>query len=128
DAAPVRDSVMIMNARVPWLTGTVTGDVTRERAAAINQLLTGLVTLVTAFVISVTGHVDDSSLIMSGLGLMFVVTGATIVVPWNRLPSIAVAVVPLLDVVAIVLLEVSSPYEGFGLLWVFPSLWLSAAF
>lgn len=104
------------------------GDRTRERAAAINQLLMGAVTLVAFGVVSLTGVVADENRSIAALVLVFVVTGLTIATPWNRLPPTTLMVVPLLDVVAVGLMESSSPGMGFSLLWVLPCLWLSSSF
>ncbi|MGV9192868.1 sensor histidine kinase [Microbacterium sp. MC2] len=103
-------------------------DRTRERATAVNQLLTGLVALVSCSVALAFGAVDDIYQLVGGLGLMFVVTGVAVIVPWNRLPPLTIAIVPLLDVVAITMMERSAPTVGLALLWVFPCLWLSSSF
>ncbi len=116
-----------MSARATRLPD-VAADRTRERAAAVNQLLTGFVTLVSCMVVLAIGAVGDTSLFVAGVALMFVVTGLAIIVLWNRLPPLAIAVVPLADFLAITMLESSTPTVGLALLWVFPCLWLSSSF
>jgi signal transduction histidine kinase len=57
-----------------------------------------------------------------------VVTGATIVIPWNRMSFGWVAVVPAVDIVAITLMQLAAPGSALGLLWIFPATWLASGF
>lgn len=117
-----------MTARAPWTPSAGTDDRTRERATGINQLLMGLVALVATVVMAVTSSILDVNLLSAGVVVVFLATGVAVAVPWNRLPAIAIAVLPAVDIVAIALLEMSSPASGFALLWVFPALWLASSF
>ncbi len=78
------------------------------------------------FVVGIaTGSLADGGLF--GIAVLLVVLGgvAALAVPWSRLPPAAVAVIPVVDIVAITLLRISDPAAAFGLLWVFPAMWLS---
>jgi len=98
----------------------------RDRAAANNQVVLCAVVGV-LFVLGIaTGSLADASLF--AIAVMLVVFGGVgaLAVPWSRFPSYAVAVIPLVDVAAIALMRISDPTAAFGLLWVFPAMWLSA--
>ena len=60
--------------------------------------------------------------------IVFVLTGATLVIPWNRIGYGWVAVVPAIDIVAITLMQLAAPGSALGLLWIFPTMWLAAGF
>lgn len=62
-----------------------------------------------------------------GIAVLLVVIGgvAGLAVPWSRLPAYAVIVIPIIDIIAIALMRIAEPTAAFGLLWVFPAMWLS---
>lgn len=117
-----------MTARAPSTTSVWTEDRTRERAAAINQLLMGLVALIATVVMALSNAIKDADLLVAGVVVMFLTTGGAVAVRWNRLPPLTIAILPAVNIVTIAVLELSSPSAGFSLLWVFPALWLSYSF
>lgn len=104
------------------------GDRTRARTAALNQLLLGGVVLIIAFVGFSGGFEGDEGLFFAGVLTVFAATAAAIGIPWNSLPAYASAIVPVIDIVAITMMRESSTQAGFGLLWIFPAMWLSGVF
>ncbi len=101
-------------------------DLTRARLALLQQtMLAGSVLIIAVFVVA-TGYPGDIHLFLTAVLALLAVTGATLLVPWNNLPVFAVAVVPAVDIAIILMLRVSYPSGGFGLLWMFPVMWLSA--
>ncbi len=102
-------------------------DRTRERTAALNQLLFTGVVLVLAVVAAAGVFPVAHGMFFAGVVVVFVVAGATLVVPWNRLSPGWLALVPAADIVAITALRIASPASGIGLLWLFPALWLPAS-
>lgn len=66
-------------------------------------------------------------LVILGFGLLVVVTLATLLIPWSRIPSSAVVVLPLLDALAIGF-TTSAPDIRLGFFWVFPVTWLATYF
>lgn len=114
-------------ARAAWLRSDVI-DRTRERTATLNQLLLGSVVFVLAVLIALGPFVGDAPLFFTGVLMVFLLTGATFVVPWNRIAFGWVAVIPALDIVAITLMQVAAPGSALGLLWIFPTMWLAGGF
>jgi signal transduction histidine kinase len=108
--------------------GPLAPDRTRDRTALLNQLmLAGVVLILTLFVAS-GPFPGDLGLFFLGVLAVFIVTALTIVVPWNSLPLGWMAVVPGIDLAAIFIMRTSSPPSGFGLLWIFPVIWLATTF
>ncbi|GAA1949646.1 sensor histidine kinase [Microbacterium deminutum] len=103
-------------------------DRTRDRAATLNQLLLGSVVFVLAVLIALGPFDGDVSLFFSGVVITFVVTGATFVIPWNRIAGGWVAVVPAIDILAVTLMQLAAPDTVLGLLWIFPIMWLASGF
>jgi signal transduction histidine kinase len=105
-------------------------DRTRERSAALNQLMFGVVALLLAILVVLTPFPGHLGLFFVGVVLMFAATGATLLIPWNRIPLWWLAIIPLTDALAIMIMRLSSPSPSaaFGLLWVFPVMWLSSGF
>jgi two-component system phosphate regulon sensor histidine kinase PhoR len=62
------------------------------------------------------------------LALALVLTAATFVVPWSRLPRVAVAVIPLLDILALGLARLDSRGSAAAAAIVVPALWLGRQF
>ncbi|MEL5990874.1 sensor histidine kinase [Microbacterium phosphatis] len=103
-------------------------DPLRERSVILNQLLLGLVVLLTTLLLLATGlDVGMEALVVGVLGI-FIASLLAVVVRWERLPVIAMLVVPALDAVSVAFLQVSHPHGGLVLLWVFPVLWISLTF
>lgn len=107
---------------------TAEPDRLRGRTAALYQLLFGGVVLVVALFVSLSPFPGDLQIFLGGVVLVFIATGATLVVPWNRIPLGWMAIIPAVDIIAISLMRASSTTSGFGLLWVFPALWLPVSF
>jgi signal transduction histidine kinase len=103
-------------------------DRTRARAATLNQLLLGSVVFVLGILIAIGPFPGDVVLFFTGVVMIFVLTGATLVIPWNRIAYGWVALVPAIDIVAITLMQLAAPGSALGLLWIFPTTWLAAAF
>lgn len=103
-------------------------DLTRARAAALNQLLLAAVVMVLCAMVLGVSFPGDVGLFFAGAVAVFVASGLALLVPWNRLAPGWVAVIPTIDILAITAMQVSSPRSGFGLLWVFPTMWLAAGF
>lgn len=72
--------------------------------------------------------VDPSSWPAAGLGLVLVSCVAAVAVPWHRLPSWAVGILPVLDLAALGLSRMSHDGGGAGILAVVPALWLGRQF
>lgn len=115
-------------ASTPSPTGPADGRIRgqlRDRAAASNQLVLCAVVGVLFFIGIATASLTDGGLF--GIAVLLVVLGgvAGLAVPWSRLPPYAVIVLPVVDIVAIALMRIAEPNAAFGLLWVFPAMWLS---
>lgn len=123
------DVAVAPERRVPagWLPANF-GDRTRARVATLNQLLLGSVVFVLGAILALGPTVGDLAMFFVGVFIVFAVTGATFVVPWNRLPLAWLAVVPALDVVAITVMQVAAPTTVAGILWIFPTTWLAGGF
>jgi signal transduction histidine kinase len=65
---------------------------------------------------------------VAGLAIMFLATAAAAAVPWAGLPHDAIAVVPLLDIAAIMLVREGEPAVAASLFFVFPIFWLASHF
>ncbi|KQM82741.1 hypothetical protein ASE68_05245 [Agromyces sp. Leaf222] len=95
----------------------------------LSQLLFGVALIVVVFTLQAFAPGSMAKpLVLTGVVLAFVVTGVTVVTPWHRLPRDFVMIVPVLDIVAIGLMRIGDPGIGVGLLWIFPTLWLSSYF
>jgi signal transduction histidine kinase len=123
DAAASRS----VRARTGWLREDF-ADRTRARAATLNQLLLGSVVFVLGILIAIGPFTGDIVLFFTGVVLIFVLTGATLVIPWNRVAFEWVALVPAVDIIAITLMQLAAPGSALGLLWIFPTIWLAAGF
>ncbi|WP_314502522.1 ATP-binding protein [uncultured Microbacterium sp.] len=104
------------------------GDRTRARTATLNQLLLGSVVFVLGILIAIGPFPGDAVMLFAGVVVILVLTGATLVIPWNRMAFGWVAVVPAIDIVAITLMQLAAPGSALGLLWIFPTIWLAAGF
>ncbi|MDR5701458.1 sensor histidine kinase [Agromyces aerolatus] len=103
--------------------------VTFDRSVILSQLLFGVVFVVVIFTLQVFApELVTSPIVLAGITGAFILTGVTIIVPWHRMPRAAVMLVPTLDIVMIGLVRIGEPTSGIGLLWVFPTIWLSSYF
>ena len=103
-------------------------DRTFERVGALNQLLLAFVVLVTTMLTVFSPRSNDAGLFFIGIVMVFLATGAAVVVPWNRIAAIWLALVPVTDIIAIALMRLGEPTSGVGLLWVFPAMWLASTY
>src|SRR4051812_28044881 len=76
---------------------------TRARTATLNQLLLGSVVFVLGILVAIGPFSGDGVMFFIGVVVIFVLTGATLVIPWNRIPFGWVALVPAIDIIAITL-------------------------
>ncbi|GAA5030520.1 PAS domain-containing sensor histidine kinase [Microbacterium fluvii] len=106
----------------------VQGERGRARTAMLNQILICAVIMVVAIMVLAGGVALHIDLFFAAVVLIFVLTACTFLLPWHRLPAGALALIPLGDVVAFGLLRLSDPTAGFGLLFVFPVIWLATSF
>lgn len=125
--APRAPGARAARARAAWLREDF-ADRTRARSATLNQLLLASVVFVLGALVALGPFPGDRVLFFAGVVLVMVVTAATLVIPWNRIPYGWVATVPALDIVAITLLQLAAPGTAMGLLWIFPTTWLASGF
>ncbi|WP_363459288.1 sensor histidine kinase [Microbacterium sp. LMI1x-1-1.1] len=97
----------------------------RDRVAANNQLLLTAIVAVIFLSGIPAGWLPDAPQFAPGAVLVIVAAIASLAVPWSRLHPSWVAVIPLCDIVAIGLMR-TSDVPGIGLLWAFPTMWLSS--
>jgi signal transduction histidine kinase len=121
------DTGRLSRARTGWLREDF-ADRTRARAATLNQLLLGSVVFVLGILIAIGPFSGDIVLLFTGVVVIFVLTGATLVIPWNRIGYGWVALVPAVDILAITLMQLAAPGSALGLLWIFPTTWLATGF
>jgi signal transduction histidine kinase len=126
-ADPLAGPARATRTRAAWLRTDIV-DRTRERTATLNQVLLASVVLVLAILIALGPFTGSSVIFFAGVVIVFIVTGATFVIPWNHIAYGWVAVVPAADIVAITLMQLASPSSALGLLWIFPTMWLAGAF
>lgn len=114
-------------ARATWLREDF-ADRTRDRTATLNQLLLVSVVFALGVLVALGPFSGDAMLFFAGVVIVMAVTGATLVIPWNRIRFGWVAVIPAIDIVGITLLQLAAPETAMGLLWIFPTMWLAAGF
>ncbi len=71
---------------------------------------------------------SDSPAFFLGITAILWVTVAAAIVPWLSIPQRWQMIVPLLDIAALGLLRMAVPETGFGVLMVFPVIWLATSF
>ncbi|MBA8816248.1 signal transduction histidine kinase [Microbacterium halimionae] len=101
-------------------------DADRARSALLNQVPLCAVVLVILVLEFAVGATTDPGFFLLGVLLIFASAGATLIVPWNRGSALLIAVIPIIDIFAIAILRSASPAGGYGLLWVFPAMWLGS--
>jgi signal transduction histidine kinase len=100
-----------------------------NRSVVLNQLLFGVVVLFVIGIQQLIAPVSDRpGAFFLGVLLTFLSCGFAVAIPWNRYGRGWIAVIPAVDIVAIVCLRFSQPELGAGLLWIFPVIWLSTYF
>ncbi|MGO4692129.1 sensor histidine kinase [Glaciibacter sp. 2TAF33] len=92
------------------------------------SLLAGSLLVLVGIIAAVQPAVLGDSLFFLGVVLILAMTGLAAALPWQNLPKALIAVLPLVDVVAICMLRQSQPTLGASLLLVFPVIWLATHF
>jgi two-component system phosphate regulon sensor histidine kinase PhoR len=100
-------------------------DTARERTVLLNQSLLAGVALLAVVLVLMFGQVRAVTPLVLACAIVFVATGAAMIVPWNRLPHVWGALIPVADIIAIAFLRDASPTAGLGILWAFPVMWIS---
>jgi signal transduction histidine kinase len=125
--APDTGGVAVRAAGPRWR-DIVLADRGRARTAMLNQVLIAAVIVIVAIAVLAVGAPVDTSLFFASIVIVFALTAATFVVPWDAVPAWVLAIVPLGDLVAFGILRHSDTLAGFGLLFMFPVLWLATSF
>lgn len=100
-----------------------------QRSVFLSQLLLAGATLVLVVVAMVVRPLTlFSPPYFFGVVLIFFTTGLAAAVPWNRVAKGWIALLPILDILAIALLRQADPLLGTSLLFVFPVIWMSTHF
>ena len=94
----------------------------------LNQLLFGIVVLFSAGVALGMDAVNEVTILLTGMLIVFLLTSAAIAIPWNRIHPQWSALLPIGDILAIALLRESNPNAGLALLWIFPAMWMAGSF
>ncbi len=66
--------------------------------------------------------------LFAGLGLVFVLTGVSATVPWDRISRHWRVILPIANILAIGAIRAAEPQLGSGLMMVFPVIWLARSF
>jgi signal transduction histidine kinase len=91
--------------------------------------LVGAVGFVVCVTVTLSDRVlGDSPAFFLGITAILWTTIAAAIVPWLRIAHGWQMVVPLLDLVALGMLRLAVPESGFGVLMVFPVIWLATSF
>ena len=94
----------------------------------LNQALLATVVLVLSVLVAIETFPGDAPLFFAGALVVFAGLAAALILPWDRLPYGLTAIVPAADIIAIAVMRTSAPNSRLGLLWVFPTMWIAAAF
>jgi len=87
------------------------------------QLLIGGTLLIGCVLVMMDSQSEQIELLLIGIAIAFLGTGAAVALPWHRWPLWVTSVIPALDIIAIGVLREASPSAGFALLWAFPAMW-----
>jgi len=104
----------------------ITGEAADPRVQQAAFLVPAVAVLI--LLIGFTPEQVMNPLVVTGITFVAVATVATFTVPWPRLPQLAMALVPLLDLAAIGLFRLNADIGGVGVLVVFPAIWLGSVF
>ena len=100
----------------------------RTRSVWASQLLLAAVVVVVALIVQALAPAQFTTWqFSSGVAAIVVITAASLAIPWHRLPRNAILVLPLLDILAIGLIEHGGDIAT-SFLWVFPVVWISTHF
>jgi two-component system phosphate regulon sensor histidine kinase PhoR len=99
------------------------------RSALISQLLLAAsMLLLVAISAVVLPEMLSGPLFFTAIVLVFMTTALAAAVPWDRFHTAWIAVLPALDIIAIVLMREAEPLLGATFLLIFPIIWLSSHF
>jgi two-component system phosphate regulon sensor histidine kinase PhoR len=97
-----------------------------RRSILTSQLLISVVLLAFSVVVFAVDHdAFQDPMLYGAVLLAFVVTGVAMMVPWTDSSKKLSALLPLVDIVAIVAMREAQPQLGAGLFLVFPVIWLA---
>lgn len=99
-----------------------------RRSIVANQMLLAAAAFIGILVSISVEHVIDPSRFLAGAALLFAGAISAVLLPWDRVPQVWAALLPIVNVVAIALMRESAPLAGLGLLWTFPALWIGTVF
>ena len=100
-----------------------------ERSVFLTQLLVaGALLLLVGVSVVVDPAAISAPLYFYGVVIVFGVTGLAAAVPWRLVPKGWIALLPVLDIVAIVLIREAQPLLGATFLLVFPVIWMATHF
>jgi signal transduction histidine kinase len=100
-----------------------------ERSVFLSQLLLAGATVVAVTISFVTdSEVFASPLYFAGAIAIFSITGLAAGLPWRLIPKAWIALLPILDIIAIGMIRQDQPQLGASLLFVFPVIWMSMHF
>lgn len=102
-------------------------DHTRARVGVLQQLMLTAAVVIVAIFAFFAGVPGDLALFSVGALILLMMTVVTFLVPWNSISPWVIAIVPLVDILAVLLIRVAYPQSGLALLWLFPVMWLSAS-
>jgi two-component system phosphate regulon sensor histidine kinase PhoR len=109
-------------------------DVARQRGRLTRSiiqsqlLVAGALLLTVAFVLLFQPAALGQALFLSGLAVMFVVTGAAILIPWSQAKKNWSVLLPIADMVSIAMLHASAPQLDTTIFLVFPVIWMARNF
>jgi two-component system phosphate regulon sensor histidine kinase PhoR len=109
-------------------------DVARQRGRLTRSiiqsqlLVAGALLLTVAFVLLFQPAALGQALFLSGLAVMFVVTGAAILIPWTQAKKNWSVLLPIADMVSIAMLHASAPQLDTTIFLVFPVIWMARNF
>lgn len=100
-----------------------------ERSAFLYQLaLVAAMLCVAVAMVVADPRVLDAPTFVAGYAVVGVLTAATVLIRWERLPKTALMVVPLGDILGIALTALHGNTVAFSLLYMLPVIWLATHF
>ncbi|WP_314505849.1 ATP-binding protein [uncultured Microbacterium sp.] len=101
---------------------------TRTASIWQSQLLLSIVVVVIVLIVQALSPESLNQWTFTiGVSLVVVLTAVALALPWDRLPRWVVLMIPLLDIVAVGLMNRDTPVD-FAFLWVFPVTWVASHF
>jgi signal transduction histidine kinase len=105
----------------------------RSRGAAVailatQMLISAAVLVVIVAIVVFAPEALTHATLFAGLGLVFALTGAAAIVPWDRVNRHWRVVLPMLNILALGAIREAEPQLGTGLMMVFPVIWLARSF